>query len=154
MKKFKLTPGKIALIAAVILAVVFVSIKIPRFLSLDNILNVLRQTAIVAIVSFGSAMVIIIKGIDLSVGGLIACCAMVSGLMMKAGIPKKQALALKQPFEFVQVPLFNSIGGYKSYVYPVILILIRHQTFVLGLGLMQGTRNEIKEKYCMLEQIL
>ena len=87
MKKFKLTPGKAALAVAVIAAVIFVSIKIPRFLSLDNILNVLRQTAIVAIVSFGSAMVIIIKGIDLSVGGLIACCAMVSGLMMKAGIP-------------------------------------------------------------------
>ena len=87
MKKFKLTPGKIVLAVAIILAVVFVSIKIPRFLSLDNILNVLRQTSIVALVSFGSAMVIIIKGIDLSVGGLIACCAMVSGLMMKAGIP-------------------------------------------------------------------
>lgn len=92
MKKFKLTPGKIAVAITVIIAVVFVSIKIPRFLSIDNILNVLRQTAIVALVSFGSAMVIIIKGIDLSVGGLIACCAMVSGLMMKAGIPMVLAM--------------------------------------------------------------
>ena len=92
MKKSRLTPGKIALIAAVVIAVIFVSIKIPRFLSLNNILNVLRQTSIVAIVSFGSAMVIIIKGIDLSVGGLIACCAMVSGLMMKAGIPMVLAI--------------------------------------------------------------
>ena len=92
MKKFKLTTGKIGLAIAVIVAIVIVSIKIPRFLSLDNILNVLRQTSIVALVSFGSAMVIIIKGIDLSVGGLIACCAMVSGLMMKAGIPMALAM--------------------------------------------------------------
>lgn len=72
--------------------------------------------------------------------------------MMKKSMPKKQAIAIKQPFEFVQVPLFNSIGGYKSYVYPVILILILHQTLVLGMGLVQGTRNEIKEKYCKDEK--
>ena len=92
VKKFKLTTGRIVIALAVVIAVVIVSIKIPRFLSLDNILNVLRQTSIVALVSFGSAMVIIIKGIDLSVGGLIACCAMVSGLMMKAGIPMALAM--------------------------------------------------------------
>lgn len=62
-------------------------LAIPRFLSLENILNVIRQTAIVSLVSYGMAMVIIVKGIDLSVGGLIAFCAMVSGLMMKAGVP-------------------------------------------------------------------
>ena len=70
------------------------------------------------------------------------------GKMMKTGVPKKLALAIKQPFEFVQIPLFNSIGGYKSYVYPVILAMIIHQTLILGIGLLQGTRNEKKEKYC------
>ncbi|MCQ2958049.1 MAG: ABC transporter permease [Candidatus Gastranaerophilales bacterium] len=68
--------------------------------------------------------------------------------MMKQGLKKKQALTVKQPFEFVQVPLFNPVGGYKSYVYPVILVMILHQTMILGLGLMQGTRNEKKKKYC------
>jgi len=68
--------------------------------------------------------------------------------MMASGVPKKQALAIKQPFEFVQIPLFNEIGGYKSYLYPVILILIFHQTLILALGIRQGTKNEKKEKYC------
>ena len=40
---------------------------IPNYLSLDNILNVVRQSSIVSLVSYGMAMVIIIKGIDLSV---------------------------------------------------------------------------------------
>ncbi len=70
------------------------------------------------------------------------------GKMMKSGVPKRQAVAIKQPFEFVQVPLFNSIGGYKSYVYPIILILILHQTLILGLGMRQGARNERRKKYC------
>ena len=69
------------------------------------------------------------------------------GKMMKSGIPKKQAMAIKQPFEFIQIPLYNSIGGYKSYVYPIILIMILHQTLLFGLGMLQGTRNENHEKY-------
>ena len=80
----------LALIAAVLL---ITGLLIPRFLSLDNILNVIRQTAIVSLVSYGSAMVIIIKGIDLSVGGLIAFCAMISGILMKAGYPMVIAFA-------------------------------------------------------------
>ena len=74
--------------------------------------------------------------------------------MMKQGLHKKQALTVKQPFEFVQTPLFNPVGGYKSYVYPVILVLILHQTLILGLGMLQGTRNEKKEKYCKEEKDL
>ena len=71
------------------------------------------------------------------------------GRMMKTGIPKKQAIAVKQPFEFISVPLFNPVGGYKSYVYPVILVMILHQTLIMGLGMLQGTRNQKKEKYTL-----
>ena len=74
--------------AAVVAVILIVAgIKIPRFLTAENILNVIRQTSIVSLVAYGSAMVIIVRGIDLSVGGLMAFCAMISGLLMKSGIP-------------------------------------------------------------------
>ena len=76
------------------------------------------------------------------------------GKLLKAGVPKQMAMALKQPFEFVQVPMYNPAGGYETYVYPVILILILHQTLVVGMGLMQGTKNELKEDYCKKEEDL
>ena len=87
MKKEKWKLSQAVLPVFVVVLLIVAGVKIPRFLSVDNILNVIRQTSIVSLVSYGSAMVIIIKGIDLSVGGLIACCAMISGLMMKTGIP-------------------------------------------------------------------
>ena len=93
MRRGKFKPYKVVLPVIVVLLLIVAGIKIPRFLSVDNILNVIRQTSIVSLVSYGSAMVIIAKGIDLSVGGLIACCAMISGLMMKAGIPIIIAIA-------------------------------------------------------------
>ena len=70
------------------------------------------------------------------------------GKLMKKGMPKQVAMTLKQPFEFVQIPLYNAAGGYETYVYPSILVMILHQTLVVGLGLMQGTKNEFREIYC------
>lgn len=64
-----------------------VGAQIPHFLTARNVLNVIRQSSIVSLVAYGMTMVIIVKGIDLSVGGIIACCAMISGLMMKGGCP-------------------------------------------------------------------
>ena len=43
----------------------------PNFLKKDNLLNVLKQISVVAIIAIGMTMVIV-GGIDLSVGGLIA----------------------------------------------------------------------------------
>ena len=74
------------------------------------------------------------------------------GKLMKSGVPKQLAMNIKQPFEFVQTPLYNAAGGYETYVYPSILVMILHQTLVVGLGLMQGTRNELKENYCKKEE--
>lgn len=74
------------------------------------------------------------------------------GKLLKKGMSKDVAMTVKQPFEFVQEPLYNPAGGYETYVYPVILILILHQTLVVGIGLMQGTRHELKENYCKKEE--
>lgn len=87
LKKLNITPKKIIIGIVVIGLLVIASLTIPHFLSINNILKVMRTSSIVSIVSFGSAMVIIVKGIDLSVGGLIAMCAMISGLLMTSGIP-------------------------------------------------------------------
>ena len=87
LKKLKITPKKIIVAAIVVILLAIAGLTIPNFLSMRNILKVMRTSSIVSIVSFGSAMVIIVKGIDLSVGGLIAVCAMVSGLLMTSGIP-------------------------------------------------------------------
>lgn len=74
------------------------------------------------------------------------------GKLLKQGVPKQLALTIKQPFEFVQIPLYNASGGYETYVYPSILVMILHQTLIAGLGLIQGTRNELREKYCEKEK--
>ena len=44
---------------------------IPHFLDVSNLLNVVRQSSIIGICAVGMTFVIIIKGIDLSLAGLL-----------------------------------------------------------------------------------
>ncbi|PWC90721.1 ribose ABC transporter permease [Azospirillum sp. TSH100] len=62
--------GLIVLMAAV----AFMS---PSFLTVDNLLNILRQTSINAVIAVGMTYVILSGGIDLSVGSVLAFCGAV-----------------------------------------------------------------------------
>ncbi|MBL8818899.1 MAG: ABC transporter permease [Planctomyces sp.] len=55
----------------------------PNFLKFSNILVILDQAAISAIVAIGMTMVVITGGIDLSVGSLVALSAVVSTLLIQ-----------------------------------------------------------------------
>jgi len=68
-------------IAFAILLVVF-SLASPWFLSVDNFLNIGRQTTLVSIVAVGMTFVIIARQIDLSVGSTLALSGMAAALAM------------------------------------------------------------------------
>ncbi|CAM2155145.1 Ribose import permease protein RbsC [Pararobbsia alpina] len=68
-------------IAFVVLLVVF-SFASPWFLSIDNFLNIGRQTALVSIIAIGMTFVIIARQIDLSVGSALALSGMSAALAM------------------------------------------------------------------------
>jgi ribose transport system permease protein len=69
-----------------ILAVICVVIALvePRFLSRSNLLNVLRLSAILALATYGQAVVIIGGGIDLSIGSIAAMVSVLSAMMASA----------------------------------------------------------------------
>ena len=66
----------------------------PHFLTVSNLLNVLEQTAINAIVAVGMTFVIISGGIDLSVGSILALSRIALGSALQAGVPMSIAIAL------------------------------------------------------------
>lgn len=62
--------------------------------------------------------------------------------LMKKGATKQEAINQVQPFKMVSIPLFNPSGGYESYLYPIVLILILQQTLLVGVGLLDGSARE------------
>ncbi|MCG8508077.1 MAG: ribose ABC transporter permease [Rhodospirillales bacterium] len=75
-----------SLIGLVIL-MALVSIASPSFLSVDNLLNILRQTSINAIIAMGMTFVILTAGIDLSVGSILAFAGAICASLIAADQP-------------------------------------------------------------------
>lgn len=74
------------LLGLVLIVVVF-SILSPVFLTIPNIINVLQQSSINALIALGMTLVIISGGIDLSVGPTAALSAVVGATLMVSGVP-------------------------------------------------------------------
>jgi rhamnose transport system permease protein len=71
-------------IVVVILAIVaVVSFRAPAFLSVENFTDILLDIAIIVIVAIGQMMVIVTRGIDLSVGSIIGLVAMIVGMIIR-----------------------------------------------------------------------
>ncbi|HVM86074.1 MAG TPA: ABC transporter permease [Candidatus Binatia bacterium] len=73
---------------------IVLSIATPNFLTENNISNMMRQTSIAAIVATGVMCTIIIAGIDLSVGSVVAFCGVAFAQMSAHGIGLAPAAAL------------------------------------------------------------
>ncbi|HDM8045591.1 TPA: ribose ABC transporter permease [Vibrio campbellii] len=72
---------------ALIFLIVVVSFLNPNFFTLDNILNILRQTSVNAIIAVGMTLVILTAGIDLSVGSVLALCGAFAASMIALEVP-------------------------------------------------------------------
>ncbi|HEX7555344.1 MAG TPA: ribose ABC transporter permease, partial [Leptolinea sp.] len=65
-------------LALLLLCIVF-SIAAPRFASSTNITNILTQISINTVISVGMTFVILLGGIDLSVGSVLALATIIAG---------------------------------------------------------------------------
>lgn len=72
---------------------VFFSLTTDTFLTLGNILNVIRQAAPILVVAVAMTFVIITGGIDLSVGSQVALVNALAAILLAAGFPWPLMLA-------------------------------------------------------------
>lgn len=95
------------LLGLVIIFVVF-SFLSPVFFTVPNLLNILQQSSINAVIALGMTLVIISAGIDLSVGPTAALSAIVGATLMVAGVPIPLAI-LTALFTGAICGLFNGV---------------------------------------------
>jgi ribose transport system permease protein len=89
IKRFALE--NIPLIGLLVLMLIVTLIS-PNFLTIDNLLNILRQTSINAIIAMGMTFVIFTAGIDLSVGSILAFAGAVCASLIAVDTPLIVAL--------------------------------------------------------------
>lgn len=118
-------------LAALVLLVVAASFLSPRFLTVPNLVNVLRQVSIVGILAIGMTFVILTRGIDLSVGSILGIAVvMFAASMDSRGMTVAIPLGLGAA---VLVGLANGIGiAYAGL--PAFIMTLGMLSFVRGLA--------------------
>ena len=101
----------------------------PYFFTLNNILNLMDQSVITGIVSIGQTFVILIAGIDLSVGSLTGATGIVLGLSLQT-LPLPLAIAVA-----------IIAGGLAGFVNGYIITKGRVAAFIVTLGMMSVGRS-------------
>ncbi|ADT89384.1 ribose ABC transporter permease [Vibrio sp. Vb2880] len=72
---------------ALLFLIVVVSFLNPNFFTFDNLMNILRQTSVNAIIAVGMTLVILTAGIDLSVGSVLALCGAFAASLIAMEVP-------------------------------------------------------------------
>jgi len=105
------------------------------FLSPGNILNVINQAALYAIIGFGMTWVIIIAGIDLSVGSLIALSGvLLSMFIVNFNLPIVVSIILVLAAGMI----IGAIHGYliERFAIPAFVVTLGGMVFYRGLALL------------------
>lgn len=86
--------AKLGPLIGLFLLVIVITLLNPSFLSVNNLLNVLRQVSISALIAFGMTFVILTGGIDLSVGSTLALTGAVAASLLASGTDPIIAMGL------------------------------------------------------------
>ncbi len=119
------------MLAALVLLVTAASLLSPRFLTLPNLLNVLRQVSIVGILAIGMTFVILARGIDLSVGSILGIA-----VVLFAGSMDRLGMAVAIPIGFVAAAAAGAVNGIGiAYAgIPAFIMTLGMLSFVRGLA--------------------
>lgn len=74
---------ELGLLIVLLFIILIVSIQAPRFLSVDNFIQILLSVAILAIVAVGETLVVLTRNVDLSVGSTVGLTAFVTAYFFK-----------------------------------------------------------------------
>jgi len=115
-----------------ILIILFIGLTIAtdKFLTVNNLANLARQTSIVGIIAVGMTFVIISAGIDLSVGSVLALGGIIGSMIMRDGYPIMLAVLAA-----------TAVGAVVGIINGVIINDLKVTPFIATLGMMYIIRS-------------
>lgn len=102
---------------------------VPNFISAENMLDLVQQISVNAILAFGLTLVILIGGIDLSVGALLALVGTTTAYILTRGQADQQSLVFLAIAVFAGLAVaacfgtFNGVCAAKTKMPPFIITL-------------------------------
>jgi inositol transport system permease protein len=120
------------------LLIVFFATQSDRFLSLRNGLNILTDISIYGVLSVGMTFIILTGGIDLSVGALLAFCAMCAAYLVKGAGAERYAIDHQMSFMgyswLLSLVTCLLVGSLAGFIHGMAITRLRVPPFVVTLG--------------------
>jgi inositol transport system permease protein len=140
--QIKQTMRKYGIVIVLILMIILLSIVQPAFLSATNIFNVLTQSSIFGIMALGMTFVIISKGIDLSVGSVLAFAGVVSASLGQITTATEKYFP-GMPLMPVIVPILAALllGAFCGFINGLLIAKTRIPAFIATLGMQTAARG-------------
>ncbi len=124
---------KFGISLVLLLLIIVFSLVSPAFLTLGNILNIIRQVSMLGIVSVGVTFVMVSGGMDLSVGAQVSLVGMVSAWsMLHLGVSPVWAVFLGI-FTGIMLGFLNGYTAVRLGIHPLIVTLAT-MTIFRGMG--------------------
>ena len=117
-----------------LILIVVIAMVTPVFLTTRNIGNVLAQTAVISVLAVGQLLVIITRGIDLSVGSTLALSSVAGALVFRAHGPVVAVVAAMLGAGLA-VGLFNGVLYVKGRIPHPFIVTLASLTIARGLAL-------------------
>lgn len=145
MNRFSLILSKFGIIIAFAAVFTVLSIATPYFLTLPNMITVLRQISFNGIVALGMTFIIVTGGIDLSVGSLLCLAGLVSAHYSVAGSGSEMPLAIAVLAGVLVATLFGLINGMliAKGKLPPFIVTMATMTIVRGISLVYSDGRPI-----------
>jgi ribose transport system permease protein len=124
----------LTLVALLALMWVVLAFSTTSFWTYNNITNLLRQGAMIAILALGETFVIITAGIDLSVGAIVGFSSVIIALLLTNGFPIWAAIIITLVVGFA-IGVFHAFGISRLGLPPFIMTLAT-LTALRGVGLL------------------
>lgn len=130
--------GETGIGLALLALVIFFAFAAPNFATARNLANIETQITLNAILACGMTFVILVAGIDLSVGSVLAFAAMVSGVVLTSGLPTGPAVIAAVAAGVATGLGCGLVNGYVSERWKV-------PSFIVTLGMLNMARGAALE---------
>lgn len=126
------------MVLVILLAVMFLSLTLltDKFLTVNNLQNLLRQTAIYGVIAIGMTFVIMSGGIDLSVGAVVGLSGVLSAMFMST----KLTMVWPVPLAILAAVAISSLVGVIN---GAIIYDGKVPPFIATLGIQTAVRGAI-----------
>ena len=123
---------KFSRLLALILIVVFLSFANPRFLGMRNVMNILNQASLNIMLAVGMTFTMLIAGIDLSVGSVLALTSVLAARFFQSGSPVDMAIG---------VAVSLALGAFVGSLNGAAVVYLKLPPFLVTFGTQQIARG-------------